>query len=168
MVNKTVPVYNVVKKPEPVLPQQDELVRTIPAPDEPTILPPLIVQSAPPIVYSNAATSSLAAVEASGAAVDTSATGMTSYNSYSAVQQENGRAAMIADFNRIDKSGDGQLSYGEVAFDIADSNKDGVLDINEYQKGYGVQYGGIYNGVDHQVNGYGSGNNKAEAGIRIE
>jgi len=169
MVNKTVPVYNVVKKPEPVTPQQDELVRTIPAPDEPTILPPLIVQSAPPVVYSNAATSSEAAVGAIGAVVETSAAGTTSYNSHSAVHQENGRAALIADFNRIDRTGDGQLSYGEVAFDTADANTDGVLDINEYHKGYGVQYGGNYKGVDEQVvNGYGSCNNWAEARIRKE
>jgi len=164
MVNKTVPVYNVVKKPDPVTPLQDQLVRTIPAPDEPTVLPPLIVQSAPPIVYSNATTSGEAAVGASGGFVETSTAGMNSYNSYSAVQQENDGAALIADFNRIDRTGDGRLSYGEVAFDTADSNKDGVLDINEYQKGYGVQYGGIYNGVDQQVvNGCGSRNKRAEA-----
>merc|ERR1712060_379393 len=121
------------------------------------------------IVVSNAATSSEAAVGVSGTVIDTSATGMTSYNSHSAVLQDNGRAGLIADFNRIDRTGDGQLSYGEVAFDIADSNKDGVLDINEYQKGYGVEHGGIYTGVDQQVgNGYGSCNNNAGAGIRME
>jgi len=31
------------------------------------------------------------------------------------------------DFSRIDKDGDGKLNYNEVAFDIADQNKDGVL-----------------------------------------
>lgn len=38
-----------------------------------------------------------------------------------------------ADFNRIDKDGDGKLSYNEVAFDIADTNKDGQLSFQEFQ-----------------------------------
>merc|ERR1719320_985773 len=37
-----------------------------------------------------------------------------------------------ADFNRIDKDGDGQLNYNEVAFDIADANKDSMLSFDEY------------------------------------
>jgi len=36
------------------------------------------------------------------------------------------------DFNRIDKDGDGMLNYNEVAFDIADVNKDGLLSKAEY------------------------------------
>merc|ERR1712025_735846 len=36
------------------------------------------------------------------------------------------------DFNRIDKDGDGMLNYNEVAFDIADENKDGLLSQGEY------------------------------------
>jgi len=37
-----------------------------------------------------------------------------------------------ADFARIDKDGDGQLNYNEVAFDIADVNKDSQLSLSEY------------------------------------
>merc|ERR1712025_1031125 len=36
------------------------------------------------------------------------------------------------DFSRIDKDGDGMLNYNEVAFDIADQNKDGLLSQGEY------------------------------------
>jgi len=36
------------------------------------------------------------------------------------------------DFSRIDKDGDGMLNYNEVAFDIADENKDGLLSQGEY------------------------------------
>merc|ERR1712212_422455 len=34
-----------------------------------------------------------------------------------------GGGNVTADFNRIDKDGDGQLNYNEIAFDIADANK---------------------------------------------
>jgi len=37
-----------------------------------------------------------------------------------------------ADFNRIDKDGDGMLNYNEVAFDVADANKDSQLSFDEY------------------------------------
>lgn len=39
---------------------------------------------------------------------------------------------MATDFNRIDRNHDGFLSYDEVAFDIADITKDGVLSLSEY------------------------------------
>jgi len=151
MVNKTVPVYNVVKKPDPV-PQQDTLVQTIPAVDEPTVLPPLTLTTAPPIVYQSALSGNAVATEASGGITETSAVGVTSYDGYTATQQgyavHNETAAIAADFNRIDKTGDGNLSYGEVMFDNADLNKDGVLDINEYRKGYDIPNAGMY------ANGY--------------
>jgi len=147
MVNKTVPVYNVVKKPDPVVPQQDTLVETIPAVDEPTVLPPLTLNTAPPIVYQSALSGNAVATEASGGIAETSAVGMTSYDGYIATQPgyavHDERAAMIADFNRIDKTGDGKLSYGEVKFDNADLNKNGVLDINEYRQGYEIPNAGI-------------------------
>jgi len=159
MVNKTVPVYNVVKKPDPVVPQQDTLVQTIPAVDEPTVLPPLTLNTAPPIVYQSALSGNAVATEASGGIAETSAVGMTSYDGYTATQPgyavhderaampgyavHDERAAMIADFNRIDKTGDGNLSYGEVKFDSADLNKNGVLDINEYRQGYDIPNAGM-------------------------
>jgi len=43
-----------------------------------------------------------------------------------------GGGNVAADFNRIDKDGDGQLNYNEVAFDIADANKDSQLSFGEY------------------------------------
>jgi len=147
MVNKTVPVYNVVKKPDPVVPQQDTLVQTIPAVDEPTVLPPLTLNTAPPIVYQSALSGNAVATEASGGIAETSAVGMTSYDGYTATQPgyavHDERGAMIADFNRIDKTGDGKLSYGEVKFDNADLNKNGVLDINEYRQGYDIPNAGM-------------------------
>jgi len=160
MVNKTVPVYNVVKKPEPVTPQQDELVRTIPAPDGPTILPPLVVQTAPPIVQSSAATGNAVAVGALEGIVIPTVAETAPYNGYAVHQREDGyavhqreldTAAVVRDFNRMDMNGDGQLSYGEVAFDNADLNRNGVLDINEYNTGYGVQNTGMCNGVAQRV-----------------
>jgi len=39
---------------------------------------------------------------------------------------------VMDDFNRIDKDGDGMLNYNEVAFDVADINKDGLLSQGEY------------------------------------
>jgi len=37
-----------------------------------------------------------------------------------------------ADFDRIDKNGDGLLNYDEMEFDIADTNRDGSLSVEEY------------------------------------
>jgi len=53
------------------------------------------------------------------------------------------------DFNRIDRNRDGILSYPELAFDIADANKDGVVDSYEQSAGRGVQW--------HPYNGNGAG-----------
>jgi len=39
---------------------------------------------------------------------------------------------VVNDFIRIDKDGDGQLNYNEVAFDAADMNKDEQLSFDEY------------------------------------
>jgi len=41
-------------------------------------------------------------------------------------------ANVVEDFMRIDKDGDGQLSYNEVQFDVADANKDSQLSFDEY------------------------------------
>jgi len=43
-----------------------------------------------------------------------------------------GGGNMTADFNRIDKDGDGRLNYNEFAFDAADKNKDSQLSFQEY------------------------------------
>jgi len=148
MINKTVPVYNVIRKPQPPANQQDTLVQTIPAVDQPPVLPPLTLNTAPPIVYQSAVTDNTAVT--SGAIAESSAVGMTSYEGCAGAQQSyvvhqglDETAAMTADFNRIDKNGDGYLSYGEVMLDQADLNKNG-LDINEYQKGYGIQNEAMY------------------------
>jgi len=173
MVNKTVPVYNVVTKPQPAAQQQDTLVKTIPAPDEQTVLPALTVHSSPPIVYSGAAAGNAAAVGAIGSIAETREVGMTSYNGYNTVQHGYGPTPeVISDFSRIDRSGDGKLSYGEVLFDNVDANRDGVLDINEYQEGYGIQNAGMYANVvekdRHIVNENGYRHNRVETGIRVE
>jgi len=39
---------------------------------------------------------------------------------------------IAADFNRIDKDGNGRLNYNEIAFDAADKNKDSQLSFQEY------------------------------------
>jgi len=150
MVNKTVPVYNIVKKPQTTAQQQDVLVQTIPAPNEPTVLPPLTIQNSPP----------MPAVCPPMIVPD---------------NKEIPDTAVIQDFQRIDKSNDG-LSYNEVAFDNADANKDGVLDINEYKAGYGNQnvnmFGnsvagdGVAGGSDFMKNGYRY--NAADSGIRVK
>jgi len=38
----------------------------------------------------------------------------------------------VEDFTRIDKDGDGYLNYNEIVFDIADTDKDGLLSLEEY------------------------------------
>jgi len=45
---------------------------------------------------------------------------------------------VMTDFNRIDKSGDGRLNYNEVAYDIADRNKDSQLSFGEYSSARGA------------------------------
>jgi len=59
------------------------------------------------------------------------------------------------DFNRIDKDGDGLLTYNEVAFDVADINKDRQLSQVEYYNARTsgnlrntAGYGNVYNGVN--------------------
>jgi len=55
------------------------------------------------------------------------------------------------DFKRIDKDGDGMLSYNEVAFDVADTNKDGKLAQEEY---YNARAAGNLN----NTSGFGNAN----------
>lgn len=133
MVNKTVPVYNVVKKPETATQQQDVLVRTIPAPNEPTVLPPLTIQNGPAITYATPIPGAVSPVIVPG--------------------------NVVQDFQRIDRNNDGMLSYNEMAFDIADANKDGALDINEYKAGYGTHNVNYVNSVGanvHAMSGVGA------------
>jgi len=40
---------------------------------------------------------------------------------------------LISDFDAIDKNGDGSLNYDEIAFAIADTNKDNKLSLEEYE-----------------------------------
>jgi len=42
-------------------------------------------------------------------------------------------ADLVSDFNIIDKNGDGSLNYDEIAFAIADANKDNKLSLKEYE-----------------------------------
>jgi len=55
----------------------------------------------------------------------------------------------MTDFNRIDKSGDGRLSYNEVAYDIADRNKDSQLSFGEYSSARGAGNLGNTAGYDY-------------------
>jgi len=48
-----------------------------------------------------------------------------------------GPGDVAADFNPVDKDGDGHLNYNEVAFDISDANNDGMLSSGEYQSARG-------------------------------
>lgn len=143
MVNKTVPVYNVVTKPQNSTQPKDMLVQTIPAREEPTVLPPLNIQSGAAISHQSGVNGYSVAAD-SRATVSENTLGLqTAVNDYNPIPVVS-TEAMISDFNRIDKTGDGMLSYEEVAFDNADANKDGVLDINEYKVGYG--YGTVTGG----------------------
>jgi len=52
--------------------------------------------------------------------------------SYSSLADTSGDADVADDFTRIDRDGDGFVTYDELAFDIADTNKDGNLSEQEY------------------------------------
>jgi len=90
-----------------------------------------------------------------------------------------GSANVVGDFMRIDKDGDGQLNYNELAFDIADANKDSQLSFGEYANarsagllGNTASAGQDFNGLGfgssgvmeqgngHDVNALGFGRNK--------
>jgi len=148
MVNKTVPVYNVVTKPQTGAQQQDILVRTIPAPDEQMVLPPVTIKSVPPIAYSCAMNSYSASVDTPAIVQENKPDTITSFHGHKGFEQANyDTSAVISDFNRIDKSGDAMLSYEEIVFDNADANKDGALNFNEYKAGYGNQNAKMYGNV---------------------
>lgn len=138
MVNKTVPVFNVVTKPQNIAQPRDILVQTIPARVESTALQPLNIVSNNTIAQSSAVKGFCPELDSQAMIPEITSGVVTSSNGYNGIQQVHETAAVVSDFNRIDKNGDGMLSYGEVVFDNADANKDGVLDINEYKTGYGT------------------------------
>jgi len=174
LVNKTVPVYNLVPKPPPPPPvQEDRIVRTVPAPEQKIILPPVtVLPSANP---SAAVTFDLydASREESGARNEYSAARHAGYGNIAAdaghagygnvaagaghgeMEYGHQTGALRADFNRIDKNGDGKLSYQEMRFDAADANKDGYLNINEYAAGYGTKGAGDAGAFDVLTSGVG-------------
>jgi len=69
-----------------------------------------------------------------------------------------GTGNVVGDFMRIDKDGDGQLSYNEVAFDIADANKDSQLSFGEYAnaRSAGLLANTASSGQVFNGNGFGS------------
>jgi len=46
--------------------------------------------------------------------------------------EETADGDVLADFDRIDKNGDGLLYFDEIEFDMADTNRDGELSLKEY------------------------------------
>jgi len=70
-----------------------------------------------------------------------------------------GSANVVGDFMRIDKDGDGQLSYNEVSFDIADANKDSQLSFGEYANARSAGLLGNTAATRQDFNGLGFGSN---------
>merc|ERR1719403_123839 len=64
-----------------------------------------------------------------------------------------GSGDVAADFNRIDKDGDGMLNYNEVAYDAADANKDSQLSFGEYAAARGSGNLGNTAGNGYSISG---------------
>jgi len=136
MVQKTVPVYNVVVKAQRAGQQQDTLVQTIPAPDTPTVLPPLTIQTGPVITHSSAKTEYSAAAYAPANVVVPKIDGGSSFIDYGVHydgtsfieqgihQDYKDGVAVNLDVNGIGENLDGKWGYAK--------NRE-YPDINEYK-----------------------------------
>jgi len=82
---------------------------------------------------------------------DCGGNGMEDFNRID--KDDNGIFNYMEDFNRIDKDGDGMLNYNEVAFDAADTNKDGKLSFGEYYDARAAGYLSNTAGVDRETYG---------------
>jgi len=179
MVQKTVPVYNVVVKPQRTGEQQDTLVQTIPAPDTPTVLPPLTIQTGPVITHSSVKTENSAAAYASVNVAEPKIDGGASFINYGVhhggtrfIEQglhqdyRDGEAVILND-NGIGENLDGKLGYANNTV-YPDINEYKTYDINEY-KTYDTLNAGISVDVANgkQVIGTTYANDWQKDGIKV-
>jgi len=163
MVNKTVPVYTVVTKPQHAGQQEDMLVQTIPAPDEPTVLPALRILPDHVIADAGAASGYSSAAFVPANFVESKPGAGTSVNDYGIYQEYPGAEAVHVNGNMtgIGENHDGKLSYEQVIPHhvdaiphyadaiphYADAHQSGYLAINKH-KTYGTlnTYGDVSDG----------------------
>jgi len=142
----------------------DTLVTTIRAPEERTVLPPITILPAahPAVTFDLADSNRDGRISRGEYAAAGYAAGGFAAGGFAARGRDLGPYAgrsgqVYRDFRRIDKNRDGMLSYPEVAYDMADTNKDGVLDFNEYSKGVGAQAYSTGYGTGYGTQGYSIG-----------
>jgi len=82
-----------------------------------------------------------------------------------------GAGAVTSDFNSIDNGWNGHLSYNEVAFDIADSNKNGQLQFGEYKNAQSLvnlTNAASFGGTNGNTNSYGNATGNYGESANIE